>query len=92
MRSLASFLLAALSSVLRRKGVDEFGDCNLFLQALKNFEQLAWKNNNQDFKSLKIKWQIHWYWLMLTIAYDFTYEMVRKIMITQLKLSLSIIS
>lgn len=49
---LASFLLAALSSVLKRKGVNEFGDCNLFLQALKNFEQLAWKNNNQDLEVL----------------------------------------
>jgi hypothetical protein len=40
-QSLAFFLLAARSSVLKLKAADENGDCALFLQALKNFEQLA---------------------------------------------------
>lgn len=40
-QTLAFFLLAALSSVLKLKGADENGDRALFLQALKNFEQLA---------------------------------------------------
>lgn len=34
------FLIAALSSVLKQKGVAEKGERALFLQALKNFEQL----------------------------------------------------
>lgn len=40
---LTCFLLAALSSVLKLKGLDKTGDCNLFLQALKDFEQLYYK-------------------------------------------------
>lgn len=41
--TLACFLLAALSSVLKKKGVDKFGDWILFLHALKYFEQLSLK-------------------------------------------------
>lgn len=37
---LACFLFAALSSVLRIKGVDKVGDCNLFRQAVNDLEQL----------------------------------------------------
>ena len=38
--SLSTFLLAALSSVLKLKGVGKIGDCDLFLKALKGSVQL----------------------------------------------------
>lgn len=47
---LASFLLVALSSVLNMKGVDKFGDGELFLLALINFEQLLCKSNSKNTK------------------------------------------
>lgn len=39
---LACFRRAALPSVLKLKGADKFGDCNLFLQAVKDLELLAY--------------------------------------------------
>lgn len=44
---LACFRCAALSSVLKLKGADKFGDCNLFLQAVKDLELLAYIDNCQ---------------------------------------------
>ena len=45
-QKLASFLLAALSSVLKLKGVNENGEYDLFLQLLhKNFGQLSLNDN-----------------------------------------------
>lgn len=48
---LTCFLLAALSSVLRRKGVDKLGDCNLLRQAVKDLGQL-----NKNTKVREIQW------------------------------------
>ena len=65
--SLASFLLAALSSVLKLKGVDENGDLVLFLQALKNFEQLA--KGKMEIRKTQESLQSEWQMLLLLDLY-----------------------
>lgn len=53
MEMLACFLRAALSSVLRMKGVDRVGDCNLLRQAVKDLEQLQAKLRSSRVRELR---------------------------------------
>lgn len=67
-KGLTCFLLAALSSVLSRKGVDKEGDCSLLRQAVKDLEQLQnstkvreiqWHNKLTEFYNLHSATWIH---------------------------------